>query len=57
MERNGPEVGIDVVEAGTDYPFEVGDLDPVTFVRSAGLAAGDEQAILTGNAERLFGRG
>ncbi len=50
-------VGAGRILTGTDYPFEVGDLDPVTFVRSAGLSEADQQAILTDNAARLFGRG
>lgn len=48
-------LGAERILTGTDYPFEVGDLDPVTFVKSAGLGDAEVQAILTDNAERLFG--
>jgi len=48
-------LGSDRILVGTDYPFEMGDLDPVEFVRSAGIAEGDVEAILTTNAARLLG--
>lgn len=50
-------LGADRILVGTDYPFEMGDHDPVGFVRSAGLSDGDVEAILSGNASRLFGTG
>ncbi len=49
-------LGADRVLVGSDYPFEMGDLDPVAFVRSAGLSEADVQSILTDNARRLFER-
>jgi aminocarboxymuconate-semialdehyde decarboxylase len=49
-------LGSDRIMVGTDYPFEMGDLDPVTFVKTAGLSDADVQAILTDNAAKLFGR-
>jgi aminocarboxymuconate-semialdehyde decarboxylase len=49
-------LGSDRIMVGTDYPFEMGDLDPVNFVRTAGLSDADVQAILTDNAARLFAR-
>jgi aminocarboxymuconate-semialdehyde decarboxylase len=49
-------VGADRVLLGSDYPFDMGDPQPVQTVRSAGLATDDEQAVLWGNAERLLGR-
>ena len=48
-------MGADHVVLGTDYPFEMGDLDPVTFIKSAGLTPEQEDQILRGNAARLFG--
>jgi aminocarboxymuconate-semialdehyde decarboxylase len=48
-------VGADRVLLGSDYPFDMADLDPVSTVRAAGLSSGDEQAVLSGNAERLLG--
>ena len=48
-------MGADHVVLGTDYPFEMGDLDPVTFIKSAGLTPEQEEQILSGNAARLFG--
>lgn len=47
-------MGADHILLGTDYPFEMGDDDPVTFIKSAGLTAEQEAMILSGNAERLF---
>jgi aminocarboxymuconate-semialdehyde decarboxylase len=47
-------MGADHVVLGTDYPFEMGDLDPVTFIKSAGLRPEDEEKILQGNAAKLF---
>lgn len=47
--------GADRVLLGTDFPFEMGDDDPVGFVESAGLAADEVDAILRGNAARLLG--
>ncbi|MBK5267816.1 MAG: amidohydrolase [Acidimicrobiia bacterium] len=47
-------MGADHILLGTDYPFEMGDDDPVAFIKSAGLTAEQEAMILSGNAERLF---
>jgi aminocarboxymuconate-semialdehyde decarboxylase len=47
-------VGPDRVVLGSDHPFWMGDPDPCRVVREAGLAAGEEAAILGGNAARLF---
>jgi len=47
-------LGADRILMGTDYPFEMGDHDPVTFVRSV-VAAEPATAILGGNAQRLLG--
>ena len=48
-------VGADRVLLGSDYP--VGDDDHVGFVRSAGLAAEEAEAIVSVNAAALLGRG
>src|SRR5579872_154188 len=48
-------VGRDHVLLGSDYPFDMGDPDPVGTVRAAGLGPDAECAILGGNAERLLG--
>lgn len=47
--------GADHVLLGSDYPFDMGVADPVGDVRGLGLPAGDEAAILGGNALRLLG--
>lgn len=49
-------LGIERVCLGTDYPFPMGDQDPVGLVRSApGLTDRAVESILGGNAERLLG--
>jgi aminocarboxymuconate-semialdehyde decarboxylase len=49
--------GADHVVLGSDYPFEMGDPDPVGTVRAvAGLDEAERQLILHGNLERLIGR-
>lgn len=42
------------VVLGSDYPFPLGDLDPVRSVREAQLGAEATQAILSDNAQTLF---
>jgi len=42
------------VVVGSDYPFDMGVERPAGIVRELGLAAEDEAAILSGNAERLL---
>lgn len=49
------EVGSGQVMMGTDYPFEMGTLDPVDFIRSAGFDTNTEDLILGGTAEGLLG--
>jgi aminocarboxymuconate-semialdehyde decarboxylase len=50
-------VGADHVLTGTDYPFEMGDADPVATVRGVpGLSEEDQELILSGNAGPLLGR-
>ncbi len=49
-------VGADRIVVGTDYCFDMGCERPVEFVKAAdGLSAADQDAILHGNAARLFG--
>lgn len=48
-------VGADHIVLGTDHPFDLAERDPVGFVRSAGLPAVDELAILVGTATGLLG--
>jgi aminocarboxymuconate-semialdehyde decarboxylase len=47
--------GADHVLLGSDYPFDMGDQRVVETVRAAGLAPGEERAVLGGNAARLLG--
>lgn len=48
-------VGTDRVMLGSDYPFDMGDGDPVGLVKSAKLSDADREKIAFGNASRLFG--
>ena len=47
-------VGADRVLLGSDHPFWMGDPEPLTIVREAGLSADAQRAILGDNALRLF---
>jgi aminocarboxymuconate-semialdehyde decarboxylase len=47
-------VGPERVLLGSDFPFDMGDPDPVGTVRAAGLGGVAEQAVLRGNAERVL---
>lgn len=47
-------VGVDRVMMGSDYPFDMGDDDPVGLVKRSNLSDDDRQKILFGNASRLF---
>jgi aminocarboxymuconate-semialdehyde decarboxylase len=47
--------GADHILMGTDYPFDMGEVDPIGFVEGAPrLSDGDRKAILGGNAARLL---
>ena len=48
-------VGADRVVAGSDHPFDMGDLTPAASIRAAGLEPDDEAAVLGGNAARILG--
>ena len=47
-------VGADRVLLGSDHPFWMGDPEPLTIVREAGLAVEAQRAVLGDNARRLF---
>lgn len=50
-------LGADHVLLGTDYPFEMGEDDPVGLVESvAGIEPEQKEAILAGNVDRMLGR-
>jgi hypothetical protein len=40
---------------GSDYPFDMGDPDPVKTVREVELDASAESLVLRGTAERVLG--
>lgn len=46
--------GAERVLMGTDYPFDMGQGNPVDFVRAAGLTEQETALVLGGNANRLF---
>jgi aminocarboxymuconate-semialdehyde decarboxylase len=48
--------GVDRLLVGTDYPYDMGEVDPIGFVaKTPGLADQDRAAIAGGNAARLLG--
>jgi aminocarboxymuconate-semialdehyde decarboxylase len=49
------EYGADHVLLGSDYPFAIGDPDPVATVTRTRISADDKQLILGANAHGLFG--
>ena len=50
--------GADRVLLGSDYPFDMGDLDPVGCIEACGgLDAAERTAVMGGNAAALFGLG
>ena len=48
-------VGADRLLLGSDFPFGLGDPEPVASLRAAGLGEPSERAALAENAARLFG--
>ena len=48
------EAGAARVLLGSDYPFDMGDPDPVATVRDARFETSEEELIMRGNAERLL---
>ena len=57
LERLVQAYGPDRVLMGTDYPFDMGQGNPIDFIASAGLSEQDQAMILGENANRLFGFG
>jgi aminocarboxymuconate-semialdehyde decarboxylase len=47
--------GADRIMIGTDFPFDMGEYDPIGHLVEAGLSAEEIAAIAGGNAQRLFG--
>jgi aminocarboxymuconate-semialdehyde decarboxylase len=47
-------VGTDRLMLGSDFPFDMGDDDPVSLVNKARLSEADREKITFGNAGRLF---
>ena len=49
------QYGADHVLMGTDYPYDMGEIDPIGFIEGArGLSAADREAMFGGNAARLL---
>jgi aminocarboxymuconate-semialdehyde decarboxylase len=46
--------GTDRLMLGSDFPFDMGDDDPVGLVNKARLSEADREKITFGNAGRLF---
>jgi aminocarboxymuconate-semialdehyde decarboxylase len=46
--------GADHVLLGTDYPFDMGTVDPLGFLEGANLSDAERRLVLGGNAERLL---
>jgi len=49
--------GAEQVLLGTDYPFDMGETDPVALITAAGLDAPQAELVLGGNVRRLLGAG
>jgi len=49
------QYGADHVLLGTDYPYDMGENDPIGFIESASLEPDQIRAIVGGNAGRLLG--
>ena len=49
------QYGADHVLMGTDYPADMGEIDPIGFIEGAALSSDERAAILGGNAARLLG--
>jgi aminocarboxymuconate-semialdehyde decarboxylase len=47
-------VGTERLMLGSDFPFDMGDDDPVGLVNRARLSEADREKITFGNASRLF---
>lgn len=51
------DVGPEHVLVGTDYPFDLAELDPVGAVESIGLGEDEQRSVLGGSAAKLLGIG
>ena len=47
--------GAERVLLGTDYPFDMGETDPVSLIADTGLDAEQSKLVLGGNVARLLG--
>jgi len=47
--------GADHLLIGTDYPFDMGETDPLALLAATGLSEAERRQIAGGNASRLFG--
>jgi aminocarboxymuconate-semialdehyde decarboxylase len=47
--------GAERVVLGTDYPFDMGETDPVSLIAQAGLTTAQSELVLGGNVTRLLG--
>lgn len=50
----GDRLGWQTILLGSDYPFDMGDMNPVTSIRSADISDDHETGILGTNAERFL---
>ena len=57
VEQLVADLGAEHVLMGTDYPFDMGTVDPVGFLADVALSDADRALVLGGNAARLFGIG
>ena len=48
------KTGLDHMLMGTDYPFTMGDLDPLASIQKLGLTQQDQKAVLGGTAKALL---
>lgn len=46
--------GVDRMMMGSDFPFALGDLEPTKIIDACGFSDKDRQAIVAGNAAKLF---
>ena len=51
----GDKVGVDRIMMGSDYPFPIGDFEPMKVVGEAGFSAAEMASMNGGLAEKIFG--
>jgi aminocarboxymuconate-semialdehyde decarboxylase len=54
VEKLVADLGADHVLMGTDYPFDMGTVDPLGFLAAAELRDDERDLVLGANAVRLF---